>query len=134
MPMLASSLAAQLISVAHVSNVLGCVAPVSRLADLAHAAGAKLLLDACQSVREAKDANPHTLRCLLPRRRLTHLAAPSQVPHMPVDVASLGCDFLVASGHKMCGPTGIGFLWSPYDTLCSILPLMTRGISSPYFP
>ena len=78
--------------------MLGCVSPVGRIAELAHAVGAKLMLDACQSV-----------------------------PHMPVDVATLGCDFLVASGHKMCGPTGIGFLWAPYETLATMAPWQGGG-------
>ena len=72
----------RLIATAHVSNTLGCVAPVAELVEMARGVGARVMLDACQSV-----------------------------PHMPVDVRALGVDWIVASGHKMCGPTGIGFLW-----------------------
>ena len=88
----------KLVAVAHVSNTLGCVTPAKRIADAAHAVGAKLLLDACQSV-----------------------------PHMPVDVQALGCDFLVASGHKMCGPTGVGFLWARHELLESMSPWQGGG-------
>jgi len=88
----------KLVSIAHVSNTLGCVNPVGEIAALAHGVGAKLLLDACQSV-----------------------------PHMPVDVGALGCDFLVASGHKMCGPTGIGFLWGRYELLEQMPPWQGGG-------
>jgi len=72
----------RIVALTHQSNVLGTINPVRMIADRAHAVGALLLLDAAQSV-----------------------------PHMPVDVKSLGCDFLAFSGHKMCGPTGIGVLW-----------------------
>lgn len=88
----------KLIACAHVSNTLGCVNPVEEIAEIAKAAGAKLLLDACQSV-----------------------------PHMKVDVQTLGADFLVASGHKMCAPTGIGFLWAPYETLDAMPPWQGGG-------
>jgi len=88
----------KLVALCHVSNVLGCVNPIPRLADRAHAVGAKLLVDACQSV-----------------------------PHMPVDVQSLGADWLVASGHKMCGPTGIGFLWGRAELLRASPPFLCGG-------
>ena len=88
----------KLVAVAHVSNTLGCVNPVAEIAELAHGVGALLLVDACQSV-----------------------------PHMPVDVHALDCDFLVASGHKMCGPTGIGFLWGKYALLESMPPWQGGG-------
>jgi cysteine desulfurase/selenocysteine lyase len=88
----------RLVSIAHVSNTLGCVNPVKEIAALAHAVGAKLLVDACQSV-----------------------------PHMPIDVRELGCDFLVASGHKMCGPTGIGFLWGRLELLEAMPPWQGGG-------
>ncbi len=72
----------RLITMPHVSNVTGAVAPVAEVVAAARRVGARLLLDCCQSA-----------------------------PHMPLDVRSLGADWVVASGHKMCGPTGIGFLW-----------------------
>jgi hypothetical protein len=72
----------KLISLAHVSNVTGAVLDVPAVVAAARAVGARVLLDACQSV-----------------------------PHMAVDVQALGVDWIVASSHKMMGPTGIGFLW-----------------------
>lgn len=72
----------KLISLAHVSNTLGAVLDVPAVVAAARSVGAKVLLDACQSV-----------------------------PHMGVDVQALGVDWIVASSHKMMGPTGIGFLW-----------------------
>ncbi|CAE7885433.1 csd [Symbiodinium necroappetens] len=88
----------KLVAFCHVSNVLGCVNPVERVAKLAHSVGAKVLVDACQSV-----------------------------PHMPVDVQTLGADWLVASGHKMCGPTGIGFLWGRGEILRGSPPFLGGG-------
>lgn len=88
----------KLVSLVHVSNALGCVLPVAEVVALARAVGAKVLLDACQSV-----------------------------PNMPVDVQSLGADWIVASGHKMCGPTGIGFLWGTSEVLHSMPPWMGGG-------
>ena len=88
----------KLVATAHVSNVLGCELDVSAVATLAKKHGAKVLLDACQSV-----------------------------PHMPVDVQTLGVDWIVASGHKMCGPTGIGFLWGTAEALESMPPWMGGG-------
>ena len=87
-----------LIATAHVSNVLGCELPVAEVVALAKEHGAKVLLDACQSV-----------------------------PHMKVDVQTLGVDWIVASGHKMCGPTGIGFLWGRMDVLETMPPWMGGG-------
>ena len=87
-----------LIATAHVSNVLGCELPVAEVVRLGRSVGAKILLDACQSV-----------------------------PHMPVDVQALGVDWIVASGHKMCGPTGIGFLWGRMDVLETMPPWMGGG-------
>lgn len=72
-----------MVALAHVSNVLGGVLDVPRAAALAHGVGAELLVDGCQAV-----------------------------PRLPVDVAALGCDHYVFSGHKLYGPTGIGVLWS----------------------
>ena len=89
----------KLVALAHVSNVLGSVlVDARRAADLAHAAGAKLLLDGCQAV-----------------------------PRMPVDVAALGCDFYVFSGHKLYGPTGIGVLWARAELLESMPPYQGGG-------
>ena len=72
----------RLVSLVQVSNTLGCLNPISQVAALAHAAGALVLVDACQSL-----------------------------PHLPVNVKELDADFLVGSSHKLCGPTGMGFLW-----------------------
>jgi len=88
----------KLVSIAHVSNTLGCVNPVDEVIEAARQVGARVLLDACQSV-----------------------------PHMPVDVQALGCDFLVASGHKMGGPTGIGFLYGRLDLLEEMPPWQGGG-------
>lgn len=88
----------KLVALAHVSNVLGSILDARRAADLAHAAGAKLLLDGCQAV-----------------------------PRMPVDVAALDCDFYVFSGHKLYGPTGIGVLWARAELLDSMPPYQGGG-------
>ncbi|CAK0867331.1 unnamed protein product, partial [Prorocentrum cordatum] len=88
----------RLVAMVHVSNVLGCVNPVEWVAERAHAVGAKVLVDACQSV-----------------------------PHMPVDVQRMGVDWLVASSHKMCGPTGIGFLWGRAELLREAPPFLGGG-------
>jgi cysteine desulfurase/selenocysteine lyase len=88
----------RLVSLVQVSNTLGCLNPVEQVAPLAHAAGALLLVDACQSL-----------------------------PHMPVDVAALGCDFLVGSSHKLCGPTGMGFLWAREALLEAMPPFLGGG-------
>lgn len=88
----------KLISVNHVSNTLGCINPVNDIVTAAQRVGAKVLIDACQSM-----------------------------PHMPVDVQALGCDWLVASGHKMCGPTGAGFLYGKLDVLNAMPPFLGGG-------
>lgn len=88
----------KLVAVAHASNVLGVCNPVDAIIKAAHEVGALVLLDACQSV-----------------------------PHIPVDVKSLQVDFLVASGHKMCGPTGIGFLYGRFSHLQSMPPVNGGG-------
>ena len=59
------------------------------------------------------------------------LDACQSVPHMPVDVQALGVDWIVASGHKMCGPTGIGFLWGAMDVLETMLPVDGRRRDDP---
>jgi cysteine desulfurase/selenocysteine lyase len=88
----------KLVALAHQSNVLGTINPVRAIADRAHAAGALVLVDAAQSV-----------------------------PHMPVDVAGLGADFLGFTGHKMCGPTGIGVLWGRRELLEEMPPFLGGG-------
>ena len=88
----------KLVALAHVSNVLGSVLDASRAAELAHSVGAKLLLDGCQAV-----------------------------PRMAVDVAGLGCDFYVFSGHKLYGPTGIGVLWARAELLAAMPPYQGGG-------
>jgi cysteine desulfurase / selenocysteine lyase len=88
----------KLVSVVHVSNTLGCINPVEEITAIAHSHGAKVLIDACQSV-----------------------------PHMPVDVQAIDCDWLVASGHKMCAPTGIGFLYGKLELLRSMPPFLGGG-------
>ena len=88
----------KLVAVVHVSNTLGCINPVEEITCIAHQHGAKVLIDACQSV-----------------------------PHMPIDVQAIACDWLVASGHKMCAPTGIGFLYGKKDVLRSMSPFLGGG-------
>ena len=88
----------KLVALAHVSNVLGSVLDAGRAVELAHQVGAKILLDGCQSV-----------------------------PRLPVDVAALGCDFYVFSGHKLYGPTGIGVLWGRAELLDSMPPWQGGG-------
>mgnify|MGYP001570333679 FL=1 len=88
----------RLISLTHVSNVFGTINPVSEISARAHEAGAAVIIDAAQSV-----------------------------PHLPVDVRTLGADFAVFSGHKMLGPTGMGVLWGRYDMLAKMPPYQTGG-------
>ena len=82
----------------HVSNVLGTINPVAELIQRAHAVGAKVLIDGAQSV-----------------------------PHMPVDVQAMDADFLAFSGHKMCGPTGVGVLYGKRALLEAMPPWMGGG-------
>jgi len=88
----------KVLSLAHASNALGTINPVRQMAREAHKVGATVIVDAAQSV-----------------------------PHMPVDVADLECDFLAASGHKMLAPTGIGMLYGRQDLLEHMEPLMGGG-------
>jgi len=88
----------KLVSVVHISNALGCINPVQEIASIAHRYGAKFLVDACQSV-----------------------------PHFPINVQEIDCDWLVASGHKMCAPTGIGFLYGKLELLNSMPPFFGGG-------
>lgn len=88
----------RLVALAHVSNVLGSLLDVTRATEIAHGAGAKILIDGCQAV-----------------------------PRMAVDVAALGCDFYVFSAHKLYGPTGIGVLWARGDILAAMPPWQGGG-------
>lgn len=88
----------KIVSVTHVSNVLGTINPIKELAALAHEVGAVMIVDAAQSV-----------------------------PHMPIDVKDLNCDFLAFSGHKMCGPTGIGVLYGKKELLETMSPFLYGG-------
>ncbi len=88
----------KIISITHMSNVLGTVNPIKKISSIAKSIGAVFVFDGAQSVS-----------------------------HMPVDVQSLGCDFLAFSGHKMLGPTGIGVLWGTLDMLESLPPFMAGG-------
>jgi cysteine desulfurase/selenocysteine lyase len=89
---------AKLVSFSAMSNVLGTVTPVRRIADAAHAAGAVVCVDACQ-----------------------------YVPHLPTDVSELGADFLAFSAHKMLGPTGVGVLWGREALLDAMPPFLGGG-------
>ena len=88
----------KLVSIVHVSNSIGTINPVEELTKLAKRVGAAVLIDGAQSV-----------------------------PHMPVDVAKLGCDFFAFSGHKMLGPTGIGVLYVKRDVLEDMEPFLRGG-------
>lgn len=88
----------KLVALAHVSNVLGSVLDAKRATEIAHSVGAKILLDGCQAV-----------------------------PRMAVDVADIGCDFYVFSGHKLYGPTGIGVLWGRAELLDAMPPYQGGG-------
>ncbi len=88
----------RLVAFTHISNVLGTVNPAEEIVARAHAAGARVLVDAAQSV-----------------------------PHLPVDVEALNCDFCAFSGHKMCGPTGVGVLYARPELLEEMPPFLTGG-------
>ncbi len=88
----------KLLALAHVSNVMGSILDVQRATQLAHSVGAKILIDGCQAV-----------------------------PRLPVNVAELGCDFYVFSGHKLYGPTGIGVLWGRHALLDAMPPWQGGG-------
>jgi cysteine desulfurase/selenocysteine lyase len=88
----------RLVALAHVSNALGTVLPVKRIVDAAHAVGAVTLVDGAQAV-----------------------------PHCPVDVRALGCDFYAFSGHKLYGPTGIGALYGREELLTAMPPWQGGG-------
>ena len=88
----------KLVTLMHVSNVLGTINPIEPIIAAAHQAGARVLIDGAQSV-----------------------------PNMPVDVQALDADFYAFSGHKMCGPTGIGVLWGKSELLEAMDPFMGGG-------
>jgi len=88
----------KMVSVTHVSNVLGTVNPVRELGEMAHVHGALLCVDGAQSI-----------------------------PHMPIDMRALGCDFFAFSGHKMLGPTGIGGLYGKRQLLEQMEPFLYGG-------
>jgi cysteine desulfurase/selenocysteine lyase len=87
-----------MVSFSAMSNVLGTLTPVRRIADAAHAAGAVVCVDACQ-----------------------------YVPHLPTDVEALGVDLMAFSGHKMCGPTGVGVLYGREEILDAMPPFLGGG-------
>ena len=86
------------VSITHVANALGTVVPVKEICDMAHSAGARVLIDGCQAV-----------------------------PHCEVDVQKLGCDFYVFSGHKLYGPSGIGVLYAKEELLHQMPPYQGGG-------
>ena len=88
----------KLVAVAHVSNVLGTINPVREMAKLSRKHGIPMLVDGSQAV-----------------------------PHMPVDISSIGCDFYVFTGHKMLGPTGTGALWAKAAHLEAMAPFIGGG-------
>ena len=87
-----------LLAVTHISNALGTINPIAELCRMAHAHGVPVLVDGAQAV-----------------------------PHMPVDVTALGCDFYCFSGHKVFGPTGIGVLWAKAEHLVAMPPYQGGG-------
>ncbi len=88
----------KVISLAHITNVVGDIRPIKEIVEYAHSLGILVVVDGAQSV-----------------------------PHMKVDVQDLDCDFLAFSGHKMCGPTGIGVLYGKFDLLDSMEPYNLGG-------
>ncbi len=88
----------KIVAVTQMSNVLGTINPVKKIAEMAHSVGAKILVDGAQSV-----------------------------PHLPVDVQDIDCDFLVFSGHKMLGPSGIGVLYGKKELLEEMPPFLHGG-------
>jgi cysteine desulfurase / selenocysteine lyase len=88
----------KVVSLTYVSNMLGTINPVREIATRAHEVGALVVVDASQAV-----------------------------PQLPVDVSTLGADFVAFTGHKMCGPTGIGVLWGRYEVLTQLPPFLGGG-------
>jgi cysteine desulfurase/selenocysteine lyase len=91
----------RIVAVIHASNVLGTIVPVADIAEIVRKKGAMLLIDGAQST-----------------------------PHLRVDVDKLGCDFYAGSGHKMCGPSGTGFLYINKGGLDQVRPMMLGGGSA----
>lgn len=94
----------KVIALAQITNVLGYLLPMKEICELAHSYGAIVVVDGAQSV-----------------------------PHLPVDVKDMDCDFLAFSAHKMCGPTGIGALYGKYELLSAMDPLFLGGDSNARF-
>ncbi|MDE2966539.1 MAG: cysteine desulfurase [Chloroflexota bacterium] len=88
----------RIVSVVHMSNVLGSIAPVSEISEMARSVGATMIVDAAQSA-----------------------------PHIPVDVGDLGADYVAFSAHKMLGPTGVGVLWGRQELLADLDPFLGGG-------
>jgi cysteine desulfurase / selenocysteine lyase len=88
----------KIVAITQQSNVLGTINNLKKIIEKAHQVGAVVIVDACQSV-----------------------------PHIPVDVTKLGADFIVFSGHKILGPTGVGVLWGRYDLLNDLPPFLFGG-------
>jgi cysteine desulfurase/selenocysteine lyase len=88
----------KMVAITHISNALGTINPIKEIASMAHQAGAKILVDAAQSA-----------------------------PHLPIDVQDLDVDFLVFSGHKICGPTGVGVLYGKEALLEAMPPYQGGG-------
>ena len=95
----------KLVAFTHVSNTLGTINPVREMVEMAHAAGALVLVDGAQAV-----------------------------PHVPVDVQELGCDFYAFSGHKMLAPMGSGALWARRELLEAMPPFLGRRRDDPRGP
>ena len=89
----------RLLAITHVSNAMGTINPVKQMTELAHNAGALVLVDAAQSI-----------------------------PHLPVSIRDIGCDFLTFSGHKMFGPTGTGAVWAKKALWDAMPPYQGGGI------
>jgi len=88
----------RLVAITHLANATGALVPVETVVELAHRAGARVLVDGCQAA-----------------------------PRLPVDVQALGCDFYAFSGHKTYGPTGIGVLWGRHELLAAMPPWQGGG-------
>ena len=88
----------RIVSLVHISNTLGCCNPIHEITSLAHKVDSLVLLDACQSLA-----------------------------HQQIDIRNLDVDFLVGSSHKVCGPTGVGFLWAREEILESMPPFLGGG-------